>query len=620
MNLVYEKSFGGISFLPSVYPVLLLLIAWSLLSFFKYHLIYQSFGPRILGDEVIYRMYANAIFNLFPYQICNKLTNFCGQLAVDPLYPPGYPTFLAIIRFFTSSDLISTVKIANVLISTLVIFPIYGITRRFCKCSTALIAAIVSGVVPFSFFFSASLMSENLFIFVYFTLIYLAVISPKYESLNAFMFGMMIAFNFLTKYIFLISAPFIFGIYIFSWCSRNNLKISSWQALRPLIKIVFYVFFGIAIIESIWLIYALNSNINLQYAFGFQPGLSGSALVGERSIHLLLLYTVLHFGALIVAILPILFPILIFIFDKSISKSREFKIYAYFVLGNLIFLWLFTSHYIWVAAYLLQLALKVNIMDVQHLLHPISERYFVFNLVALLPIVGVTLESIYGQVKSKKCIFKYFIIFIFGLCLGQLALKVLFSNAIWAIPITITNSWAMSPSIHFAAIDEKTLLIYLFLGLIFFILLNIPSEGFKKGWFYISSRFKIIFLGTCFAIACLYQGMESTRVIWSNNALGSIGCAGLNIGAELKHKISNLPINNQGIITINISNEVKNEILNKIKIEPTEILISYWLSYWTGRMIAVNFTENNDAIRNESNSISLNGELQRALVSCELIK
>ena len=114
--------------------------------------------------------------------------------------------------------------------------------------------------------------------------------------------------------------------------------------------------------------------------------------------------------------------------------------------------------------------------------------------------------------------------------------------------------------------------------------------------------------------------MESTRVIWSNNALGSIGCAGLNIGAELKHKISNLPINNQGIITINISNEVKNEILNKIKIEPTEILISYWLSYWTGRMIAVNFTENNDAIRNESNSISLNGELQRALVSCELIK
>jgi hypothetical protein len=617
MHSENKNYFNSVSFLSRIHPVYVLFILYGLISFSKSYLIYESFGPRILGDEAIYRMYANAIFNLSPYQICNKLTNFCGQLVVDPLYPPGYPAFLAIVQFFTSSDLISTVKIANVLVSTLAMFPIYGITRRFCKPSTALIAAIVSGVVPFSFFFSASLMSENLFIFVYFVLIYLAVRSPKYESLNAFMFGMMIAFNFLTKYIFLISAPFIFGIYIFSWWSRSNLEISSWQVLRSLIKIVSYVFFGIIIIESIWLIYAHNSNINLQYAFGFQPGLSGSALVGDRSIHLLLLYTVLHFCALIVAILPILFPILIFTFDKSIEKSREFKIYAYFVLGNLIFLWLFTSHYIWVAAYLLQLALKVNIMDVQHLLHPISERYFVFNLVALLPIVGVTLESIYGQAKSKEFIFKYFIIFIFGLCLSQLALKVLFSNAIWDIPITITNSWAMSPGIHYAAIDEKTLLIYLFLGLIFFILIAIPSEGFKKGGFYISSKFKIIFLGVLFAIACLYQGMESTKVIWSNNALGSIGCVGLNIGAVLKHKISNLPIDNQGIITVNISNEVKNKILNKIKIEPTEILISYWLSYWTGRIVAVNFTEINVPIMNDSNSISLNGELHRALVSCE---
>jgi len=343
MHSAHKKHFDSIGLLSRIHPLYFLFILWGFISFFKSYLIHESFGPRILGDEVIYRMYANAIFNFSPYQICNKLTNFCGQLAVDPLYPPGYPAFLAIIRFFTSSDLISKVKIANVLVSTLVMFPIYGITRRFCKCSTALTAAIVSGVAPFSIFFSASLMSENLFIFVYFFLIYLAVQSPKYENINAIMFGMMMAFNFLTKYIFLISAPFIFAIYIFSWWSRNSLQISSWQKLGLLTKIIFYNFFGIAIIEGIWIIYALNSNINLQYAFVFQPGLSGSALVGGRSIHLLLLYTVLHLGALIVAILPILLPILIFIFDKSIEKSREFKIYAYFVVANIIFLWLFSK-------------------------------------------------------------------------------------------------------------------------------------------------------------------------------------------------------------------------------------------------------------------------------------
>lgn len=133
------------------------LVLFLVFSFLKCILTLPFRGIYILGDEAFYLQTAKTI--LYSMQFSNP---------GNP-YPPGYsliiaPTQIALPNF---DFVYHAVLIANSFISSLVVFPAYYISRKFLERRTSAFLAVLILVLPLTFIYSFTVMSENLFIPLY---------------------------------------------------------------------------------------------------------------------------------------------------------------------------------------------------------------------------------------------------------------------------------------------------------------------------------------------------------------------------------------------------------------------------------------------------------------------
>ena len=171
-----------------------LLLIFTVLVLVKSLLSYFIPSPSMFGDEYTFAKMAQSIFNEGSFSIHGFPTD---------KEPPLYPIILSLAYIFKDMTLVYTfMKIINSILSSLIIFPAYFLTKEFLGDKKSLLASILIGVMPFSFVFPSIIMAEN----IYYTLI-LASLFFIYKSFTAkgykydILAGLFIGLSLLTKVI-----------------------------------------------------------------------------------------------------------------------------------------------------------------------------------------------------------------------------------------------------------------------------------------------------------------------------------------------------------------------------------------------------------------------------------
>ena len=112
-------------------------------------------SPSIFSDEYFYAKMAQSFFEEGSLSVHGNPTN---------AYPPLYSTILSIA--YSGGDMTTIymiMKVINVLLSSLIIFPVFFLAKEVLNEKLALWSAVLVGFMPMSFAFSSFIMSENIF-------------------------------------------------------------------------------------------------------------------------------------------------------------------------------------------------------------------------------------------------------------------------------------------------------------------------------------------------------------------------------------------------------------------------------------------------------------------------
>ena len=149
-----------------------LLLGYLIFVIIKSILSYFVPSPSAFSDEYIYAKMAREFFLNFDFIDYKR-------------YPPVYPILLSMSYLFNDMSIVYFImKFINSLVSSLIIFPAWFISKEFMNEKNALKMAILVSLIPPIFAFSPLLMSENLFfpLFLFsFYFIYKSFISLDYK-------------------------------------------------------------------------------------------------------------------------------------------------------------------------------------------------------------------------------------------------------------------------------------------------------------------------------------------------------------------------------------------------------------------------------------------------------
>jgi len=117
------------------------------------------YTPTVLGDEVIYLWTAKAPLH--------------NQIILGNQYPVLYPLILSVFPSDCIQTTYTIAKAVNIFVSSLIIFPVFYLSRFFHNKQTSLIIGLFSLFMPVGFIYSFLVMSENFFFPLFFTSVYL---------------------------------------------------------------------------------------------------------------------------------------------------------------------------------------------------------------------------------------------------------------------------------------------------------------------------------------------------------------------------------------------------------------------------------------------------------------
>lgn len=200
--------------------------------------------PSVSFDSYQYLKMSNSFFNA---------ENFLIDGLPSHKYPPLYPILISPSHIFTDAILVNrTILLINSVVSTLIIFPAYFLSKEFLKTKESIIVSIIILMLPMNFVFSFLIFSENLFFPAFLCSIYflyksLTTEQTKYIVATGFFIGLCI----LTKYSAFAAIPAIFLIvlicYFFKYYNSEKpdlkwlfLSIKHW-ALLSLISVIMII-------------------------------------------------------------------------------------------------------------------------------------------------------------------------------------------------------------------------------------------------------------------------------------------------------------------------------------------------------------------------------------------
>lgn len=184
-----------------------LLLVFLIFAAIKVILSYFVSSPSMFADEYWYAKFAR---NLFVYG------RYIVHGAFSSARPPLYPILLSISYLFKDMTVVYFVmKVINAIVSSLVIFPIWLLSKEFLSERKAFLVTVLAGIFPSLFAFSPYIMAENLFFPLFFFSVYFLYKSflengYKWDILA----GIFIGLAYLTRTLAVIFIPVIILILI----------------------------------------------------------------------------------------------------------------------------------------------------------------------------------------------------------------------------------------------------------------------------------------------------------------------------------------------------------------------------------------------------------------------
>lgn len=213
-------------------------------------------GPVLFSDELI--------FSHFSWQLRDLDYAPVPSIQFGATYvPPLYPLVLLPATFIPSWYAASL--LVNAVVSSLVVIPVYLLGVRYVSRTTAVVVAMIAATYPAHWIYSSLLMSENLFLVLFFVLLLAA--SEYFRSpstVRLALVGVALGLAFLTRHIALAMLPVALGLIAYVELSgsseRVHRKLPSFLGAARLLVGRSAVFAGAFVLTiSPWIAYGLRA-------------------------------------------------------------------------------------------------------------------------------------------------------------------------------------------------------------------------------------------------------------------------------------------------------------------------------------------------------------------------
>ncbi len=155
----------------------------------KVLLSFQTPSPFIFSDEVVYEKMARSFFDSGRFLIYGLPSE---------TYPPLYPIAISGAYFLGDINIAyPAMKIINILLASLIVFPVWLIAREFLDKEKSLFVVILTALLPAGFIQPFTLVSENLFYPLFMLSVYLIIRSDagnnaRWDIVCGFVIGLAI--------------------------------------------------------------------------------------------------------------------------------------------------------------------------------------------------------------------------------------------------------------------------------------------------------------------------------------------------------------------------------------------------------------------------------------------
>jgi hypothetical protein len=275
----------------------------------KVLLSFQIPSPFIFSDEVVYEKMAQSFFDSGRFLIYGLPSE---------IYPPLYP--IAISGTYLLGDITivyPAMKIINILLASLIVFPVWLIAREFLDKEKSLFVVILTALLPGGFIMPFTLVSENLFYPMFMLSIYLIIRSTggdnaRWDILCGFVIGLTV----LTRMIgFVLVIGLIMALLIRG--ARKNIFSSFTVIINK-----WRIFLSLGLTLLPWIL----RNV---YYFGLKGFLGGPGgydvgeiVTPEKSLLSIISWSFMHVGYFVFAT-AIIFFIFSMVLTKDFFKKRS---------------------------------------------------------------------------------------------------------------------------------------------------------------------------------------------------------------------------------------------------------------------------------------------------------
>ncbi len=174
-------------------------------------------SSRALADDYNYLKMSESFFYHFSLKVHGVFT---GQ------FYPLYPILISIVHIFQDNNLVYLfIKIINLVLSSLIIFPAYYLSKEFLSKKKSLLSATLISLLPSNFALSSYIMAENIFYVLFLTSIYFIYRVFKYKTKKDYIFcAIFVILSLLTRIHGLILIGSILILLIFNHRGKFSLK------------------------------------------------------------------------------------------------------------------------------------------------------------------------------------------------------------------------------------------------------------------------------------------------------------------------------------------------------------------------------------------------------------